>query len=167
MSSSRPGFRAFALAVYEQDGVSAAALQLQNGCDVDVNVVLLAAYVGAVRGCAFGAEDLADAQRRVGAWQRDVVRPLRAVRSGLKLGPPPAPDGATEDLRQRIKALELDAEMIELQELAALADQRRFSPSPGDGADLASAAMRVVTSDDGLDAIAVIATAAVRFEESS
>lgn len=163
--------RSFALAVYGAAGVPDASTYLQDRFLVDVNVVLLAAYVGAVRGGALGAGDVARAQARVGEWQRDVVGPLRAVRRRLKHGPPPAPNPATDELRARIKALELEAELTELDELAAFADGLEPSPGVGDAATRAVTAMSVVlgpgagptTDADGGRALAVIAHAAAQY----
>lgn len=167
MSRPEIRFRKFALAVYEEDGVSAATLVVQDRCDVDVNLLLLAAYVGAVRGCAVHDDDLAEAQRRVGGWQRDVVAPLRAVRSRLKSGPPPAPSSDTAKLRAGVKSLELDAELIELAELEAFLVGRALTPVSGTPAERAIAAMTAVTSDTGgtevRDAMSVIATAAAAY----
>ena len=41
------------------------------------------------------------------------MRPLRAIRSGLKTGPQPAPSEAAEQFRSQVKALELAAEKLE------------------------------------------------------
>lgn len=167
MSTAESEFQRFALAIYEEDGVSTATLLIQNRCDVDVNVLLLAAYVGAVRGCALHDDDVAAAADRVGAWQREVVAPLRAVRTRLKAGPPPAPSTATAELRERVKALELDAELIELAELDSFVAGRTLTPVAGTPAARATAAMAAVTRGaadlEVREAISVIATAAAAY----
>jgi hypothetical protein len=63
-------------------------------------------------------------------WRHDIVQALRRVRTRLKAGPSPAPSPATERLRNRIKAAELEAEQIEL---AVLSDwlERRSPGAPG------------------------------------
>ena len=73
-------FRNFALAVYRCSGVSHACLRLQDRFDVDVNILLFAAYLGAARGAEFSPASLATAQSRVGTWHREVVIPLRQLR---------------------------------------------------------------------------------------
>jgi uncharacterized protein (TIGR02444 family) len=169
MSASESGFRHFALAVYASDGVSPATLLIQERCDVDVNVLLLAAYVGAVRRGVLTDADLADVHRRVAPWQREVVQPLRTVRARLTSGPPPAPSPATTELRERIKAAELDAELIELDELAAFVEGREFTATPADTARRAVAAMATVTgaaAGDVADAISVIAGAAAAYGDA-
>jgi uncharacterized protein (TIGR02444 family) len=168
MTTAEFGFRRFALAVYHTEGVSGASLLLQDRCDIDVNVLLLAAYVGAARGCSVSSGDVAEAHRRVAQWQTEVVGPLRALRKRLKDGPPPAPSPTTAALRDRVKALELDAEMVELDELARFADGLDTPAAPGSGSERASAAMNIVLhvstrrepSGEERAAIAVIANAA-------
>ncbi len=64
---------------------------------------------------------------RVEQWQRAVVIPLRTIRRQLKNGPAPAPTPTTTALRDRIKQIELEAEMIELAELAELVAALRRS----------------------------------------
>jgi len=175
MTASEPGLRDFALAVYRIDGVSPASLLLQDRCRVDVNVLLLAAYVGAVRGGSFGSAEAAEAHRRVGQWQTDVVGPLRFLRERLREGPPPAPSPSTAQLRERVKALELDAELIELEELAVFADELGTPPHTdrhgGAPDERAAVAMNVVVHASACrepdaaerDAVAVIAVAAARY----
>jgi uncharacterized protein (TIGR02444 family) len=169
MTDAREGFRRFALEVHEADGVSDAAILLQDRCGVDVDVLLFAAFVSALRGKDFDADDLRAAHERVQPWQREVVAPLRAIRRRLKAGPAPAPSVATDELRERIKKLELDAEMIELDELGIVAAELGGPGTIGDAAERAAAAMRVVvesgagrqpTSDErrAIDTIAAAAT---------
>jgi uncharacterized protein (TIGR02444 family) len=130
--------------VYRRAGVSEATILLQDRGGVDVNVLLLAAFVGALGGRAFGPRDVRAAVDRVGQWQRVVVTPLRAIRRQLKDGPPPAPGPTTTALRDKIKQIELDAEMIELDELAEFATQPGGPPAESDPAERATAAMTVV-----------------------
>ncbi len=166
MKSSIAGFRQFALDVYAVGGVSKAALLLQDTAGVDVNVLLLGAYVGAARGGTLRSRDLADVRRRTESWQRDVVAPLRAVRTSLKHFPQPA----AEHLRERVKALELDAEMVEVEELAALIDDLHTPAAGGTATSRAAAAMHIVVGDsagacttDGEAAISTIASAAAQY----
>lgn len=168
MTHPDDAFRRFALELYRAEGVSPAALLLQDRCGVDVNVLLLAAFVGAVRGVTLDSLDVEEIQHRVGPWQHDVVRPLRALRTRLKTGPPPAPTIATAALRDRIKELELDAEMVELDELSAFAVGFVGSASSGSAGTCATEAMIAVVRHGAQreptlaerEAIAVIATGA-------
>jgi uncharacterized protein (TIGR02444 family) len=173
MIEPRGEFQRFAVDVYGRDGVATASVLLQDRYGVDVNVLLLAAYVGAVERSAFTGDESAAAVARTGQWQRDVVGPLRAVRTRLKDGPPPAPSAATVALRDRIKAVELDAEMIELDELADVAHHLEAPAAFGGADERATAAMHVVLrhsashepTDEERNAIAVIASAAARSGE--
>lgn len=134
----------FALELYARDGVPDACLHLQDRHDLDVTLVLFAAFVGAGRRQRLNTANLEAAQARVDAWHREVVRPLRAVRRRLKTGPPPAPNDATAHLRRRIQQIEIDAELIELDELGALVSGWESEPATGSAADAAAAAIDIV-----------------------
>jgi uncharacterized protein (TIGR02444 family) len=136
----------FALAVYGREGVPAACLALQDGLGVDVNVVLFAAFVGAIRGEVLGEADVAAASARVGNWHGDVVVALRTVRRRLKSFPAPASGvAAADELRGKLQALEIEAELIELVELNELAAEQSRLPATGGPAERAAAAMVAVT----------------------
>ncbi len=121
-----------------------ACLHLQSRHDVDVPVVLFAAFVGAVRRQALKASDVDAARGRVDAWHCEVVRPLRAVRQRLKTGPAPAPDDVTARLRSQVQRIEIDAELIELDELDALIPELELMPASGSAAECAAAAIETV-----------------------
>jgi uncharacterized protein (TIGR02444 family) len=100
----------FSLAVYATPGVSSECLALQDSLGVDVNLLLFCAWLGAVRRIALTDAELKVACRIVQPWHDKAVRPLRAVRRELK-----AFVGIDfEMLRARVKALELEAEQLEL-----------------------------------------------------
>jgi uncharacterized protein (TIGR02444 family) len=113
----------FAVELYGAPGVAEACLALQDRHGCDVNVVLFAAWMGAVRGDKLSQADMAEAIASVQSWRDEIVRPLRAIRRRLKLGPP-TPNEATVQLRTRIKAAELESERIELKQLEAFASKR-------------------------------------------
>jgi len=139
-------FKRFALELYRRAGVAEACLDLQNRHDLDVNVVLFAAFIGAVRRRTLTLADLDLAQRRVGPWHQEVVRPLRAVRQRLKTGPAPAPNEATCALRRKLAQLEIEAEVIELDQLGALIPEVHSPRSPSGAAECATAAIESVIS---------------------
>jgi uncharacterized protein (TIGR02444 family) len=112
---------AFAVDLYTAPGVAAACLGLQDQHGCDVNLLLFAAWMGAVRHRTMTAAEMAEAATAVEDWHAEIVRPLRGVRRRLKSGPPPAPDEASEALRTRIKSIEIEAERIELAVLEMLA----------------------------------------------
>ncbi|MBV8835128.1 MAG: TIGR02444 family protein [Alphaproteobacteria bacterium] len=114
----------FVLPFYGSAGVSPACLVLQDQIGVDVNILLVAAYAAAARGIVLDRDDLAAADALVSGWRREVVEPLRRVRNRMKSGPAPAPSPATEPLRNKIKAAELDGEQIALAVLFAWLERR-------------------------------------------
>jgi uncharacterized protein (TIGR02444 family) len=166
--ADRDGLRRFALAVYARDGVSSACLLLQNRADLDVNLLLFAAYVGAVRELRVTDATLTTARQRVQDWHREVVRPLRSIRRRLKTGPSPAPSPATNAARGRLQDLEVECELIELAELDAVAAGLDGPAAAGTATERAADAMSTVTmvatgrdlDDTERAAVAVIAAAA-------
>jgi uncharacterized protein (TIGR02444 family) len=166
-SSNTDFFKRFALTLYRRAGIADACLNLQNRHDLDVNMVLFAAFVGAVRRQTLTNADLDLARRRVGAWHQEVVRPLRAVRN-LKTGPLPAPNEATGSLRRKLAQLEIEAEAIELDELSALIPEMHSPRSTSSAAECAAAAIETVIrthtdialDDEDREAIDTIATEA-------
>jgi uncharacterized protein (TIGR02444 family) len=126
----------FAVSLYAAPDVAAACLGLQDRHGCDVNVLLFAAWMGAVRHRTLTPAELAEAAAAVRDWHTEIVDPLRYVRRRLKSGPAPAPDQASEALRTRIKAIEIEAERIELAVLEKRA-AKWHSGAPGDdGASL-------------------------------
>jgi uncharacterized protein (TIGR02444 family) len=105
----------FSLAVYASAGVQEECLDVQERIGVDVNLLMLCAYVGAVEGAVLSASDVADAIEASGAWHGNIVKMLRQVRRTLK--PWGAGQGgvanAVEGLRVKVKGAELEAEQIE------------------------------------------------------
>jgi uncharacterized protein (TIGR02444 family) len=143
-TGSTVSFKRFALALYGSEGVADACLDLQNRHDLDVNMVLFGAFVGAVRRQTLTIADLDLAHRRVAAWHREVVRPLRAVRQRLKTGPAPAPNEATGGLRRKLSQLEIEAEVMELDQLGALIPELYSHRSTSSAAECAAAAIETV-----------------------
>ncbi len=91
---------------------------------MDVNILLFAIFAAIERGIMLDEADLTAVDTLVEQWRRDVVQPLRHVRTRMKAGPAPAPSPDTEPLRNRIKAAELAAEQIELAMLADWLDRQ-------------------------------------------
>jgi uncharacterized protein (TIGR02444 family) len=109
-------FWAFSLAVYAADGVAEECLGLQERLDLDVNLLLFAAYMGAVEGLRLSPQDVGNANAAVAEWHGEIVRPMRAARRALKAPSLDADDplhAANASLRLQVKRAELEAEKIE------------------------------------------------------
>ena len=128
MSEAHPLWR-FSIGVYSKPGVAPACLVLQERHRLDINLLLFSAWAGAAHGHVLSDRERARAYEAVGAWHREMVRGLRAIRTRLKEGPPPAPGPETEGLRALVKKGELDAERIEQDLLYAVADWPQAGPS--------------------------------------
>lgn len=115
----------YALAAYGAEGVSGLCLDLQDSHGLDVPMLLFALWAGTRGGLS--APSLERAERVAEDWSRETVRPLRAVRRALKAGPPASwpptgPDAsAVEAYRERVKGVEVAAERLLLDALAAIA----------------------------------------------
>lgn len=116
-------------------------------------MVLFAAFLGAVRRQTLTASGVDATRGRVDAWHREVVRPLRAVRQRLKIGPAPAPSDITAELRSRVQKIEIDAELIELDELDALLPELEPIPASGSARECATAAIEAVIASYGHTAL--------------
>ena len=104
-------FWAFSLSTYRRPGVEPACVSLQDRLGLDVNLLLYLCWAGSI-GHALGSDELDEAMVRARRWQSRVVRPLREARRALK-GQDMVPAEQGEALRERVKALELEAERLE------------------------------------------------------
>jgi uncharacterized protein (TIGR02444 family) len=109
-------FWAFSLAIYAGDGVAEECLGLQDRLELDVNLLLFAAYMGAVEGVRLAQHDVASANAAIAEWHAEIVRPIRTARRALKTPAANTDDPlqpATATLRLSVKRSELEAEKIE------------------------------------------------------
>jgi uncharacterized protein (TIGR02444 family) len=109
---------AFALDIYARPGVADACLKLQNEAGVDVIMLLMVAYAAVRHRIFLTPSEIRELDEACRPWREQIVQPLRAIRSGLKSGPLPAPNSETEQFRSTIKAAELAAERLQNQLLA-------------------------------------------------
>lgn len=115
----------FSLERYARSGISATCLDLQDRLDADINVVLLCLWAGQ-RGTALTTADIrAILAGGAAGWRRDAVVPLRTARRHIKTWNAPRGDPAIEAFRDKVKALELEAERF-AQRLLAGAFAERF-----------------------------------------
>jgi len=118
----------FVHSFYAIKGVSPACIALQDKLGVDVDILLFAIFAQVQRGILLDRSDLGIVDDLVRDWRSEIIQVLRRARTRLKAGPAPAPSSVTEELRNRIKAAELEAEQIELAVLADWLD--RLPPRP-------------------------------------
>lgn len=154
-----PGFWAFSTALYGQDGVKTACLDVQ-AAGLDVNVALFAAWAvitGRDPGPVMG-----EVLSRAALWRSSVVQKLRDARDQLK----PAPDFINTDaalqLRQTILKAELEAERLQqaaLEPLISACPARRGPGRRGEVRAHLSQAASAVGAGPGAD------TAIERFVE--
>jgi uncharacterized protein (TIGR02444 family) len=104
---------ALALAIYARPGVAEACLALQNEAGVDVMMLLMVAFAAVRHRILLTPDEIKALDQSCRPWREQIVWPLRAIRSGLKSGPSPAPSSETEQFRSKIKAVELAAERLE------------------------------------------------------
>jgi uncharacterized protein (TIGR02444 family) len=128
----------FALEVYGKPGVAAACLRLQDGCGVDVNVLLVALHAAARLGVPIGEGEVAVLDAAAAPWRERAVQPLRAVRRDLKSGVGDLPPGAVEGVRDMVKAAELQAERVQQAALARALDGLARDPLRADPAGAAA-----------------------------
>lgn len=115
-------FRNFSFTVYTAPGVEEECLSLQDGHSVDVNVLLFCAYAAVVAQVTLTAQDLAEIDEEVVALREGVIAPLRTCRRALKQGIArlyPEAVFEAQQLRERVKELELAAEYLEQDSLTA------------------------------------------------
>ena len=65
----------FSIAVYGASAVQDECLDLQDQFGLDVNLILLCAFLGAGHGVALTSDDIASARQEVGQWNEDIVKP--------------------------------------------------------------------------------------------
>lgn len=113
MRQDRLNFWTFSLAVYADAAVQRECLDLQNRHDINVNLLLFCAFIGAVHGAVLSRADIEQANGVVHIWHGQVVGNLRAARRALKSFCNGAPSIDFDSLYSNVKAGELEAERLE------------------------------------------------------
>jgi|SRR5690348_7042655 len=113
-------FWRFSLAFYRRPAVASACLELQDGCGVDVNLLLFLLWLALARR-QVTAEDVRAFDARVRHWRESAIMPLRSARRALKGGTPLIDATTAELFRNRIKAMEIEAERLAQEALYGLA----------------------------------------------
>jgi uncharacterized protein (TIGR02444 family) len=123
MTQASNGFWEFSLDAFRTEGVAPALIALQDRAGAHVNLLLFCCW-SAREGIAVDMPLLRQAMEAAGAWQGEIVEPLRALRRRLKGGFGGFPEDEVEGLRKQINRLEIEGERIEQGRLAALAAGR-------------------------------------------
>ena len=119
----------WAVAAYARGGVEEACLDLQDGYDQSVPYLLWAAWAAA-SGRALDAETLEFGGETARVWDNTAIEPLRVIRRRLKKPIPDMGDDARESLRAQVKAAELSAERLLLEDLETLAPEAKLQALP-------------------------------------
>jgi len=117
-------FWRFSLHFYRQQGVSDACIALQDGCGVDVNLLLFLLWL-ASDGRRLTTQDVARLDDSVRDWRNLTIVPIRDTRRKLKGAHTLVEPGKQEAFRSKVKAIELDAERLQQE---ALYDFTRSGP---------------------------------------
>lgn len=121
-------FWRFSLRFYGRPGVAEACLALQDKSCADVNLLLFLLFL-AERKRRLEAAEIARLDAAVSQWRESVVKPLRALRRGLKAGIEFIPGTVIETFRGQIKRLELESEQIEQHRLEEFAGRDAGTPA--------------------------------------
>ena len=120
-------FWRFSLRFYGRPGVADACLSLQDQAGADVNLLLFLLFL-AERKRQLDAAEIARFDAAVSQWRDSVVKPLRALRRGLKPGIEFIPGTVIETFRAQIKRLELEVRTDRATPVGGICRQRcRFT----------------------------------------
>jgi uncharacterized protein (TIGR02444 family) len=142
-------FWRFSLKFYRQDGVSDACIALQDGCGIDVNLLLFLFWL-AGDGRQLSADEVKKLDDQVRSWRELTIIPIRDTRRKLKGAATLVEPGKQEALRNKVKAVELEAERLQQEALYAFTKGgplgMQAAPSPAARANVA-AYQRVVAQN--------------------
>jgi len=112
-------FWRFSLHFYRQPGVSDACIALQDECGVDVNLLLFLLWL-ADDGQLLSADEVKKLDDKVRDWRKLTIAPIRDARRKLKGAETLIDPGKQEAFRNKVKAIELEAERLQQEALYAL-----------------------------------------------
>ena len=116
---SSPFWR-FSLGFYRQPGIAEVCIDLQERAGIDVNLLLFLLWQATLRR-AVCVHEIEALEARIAPWRLATVVPLRSIRRALKSPPALVPAGTAELFRNKIKAVELEAERLQQEAMHALA----------------------------------------------
>ena len=98
---------------YAMPGIAQACLELQGRYELDVPL-FLAVLQAVKKGSRIDIDAIRSLDELCGQWRMEVVRPLRAIRVRLKANPWMESHTPAVPFRSTLKALELDAEKLQV-----------------------------------------------------
>jgi uncharacterized protein (TIGR02444 family) len=131
-SQGSPFWR-FSLQFYRLPKVADACIALQENAGVDVNLLLFLLWHARQRR-RLSTVDVTELEGRIAPWRDITVIPLRSVRRALRSPPALVEASTAEGFRNRIKAVELEAERLQQEAMFALAPLGAEVADPADAA---------------------------------
>jgi uncharacterized protein (TIGR02444 family) len=132
-SSQGSPFWRFSLQFYRLPKVADACIALQEEAGVDVNLLLFLLWQARQRR-RLSTVDVAALEAKIAPWRDATVIPLRSVRRSLKSPQSLVEPPTAEAFRNRIKAVELEAERLQQEAMFALAPVGVEGTDPADAA---------------------------------
>jgi uncharacterized protein (TIGR02444 family) len=111
-------FWRFSLKFYGHAGVSDACIALQDGSGVDVNLLLFLFWLASERQ-ALSADEVKKLDATIKSWRELTIIPIRDTRRKLKGAKTFVDPAKQEALRDKVKAVELEAEKLQQEALYA------------------------------------------------
>ena len=111
-------FWRFSLKYYGQTGVSDACIALQDGCGVDVNLLLFLFWLASERQ-ALSPDEVKKLDPTIKSWRELTIIPIRDMRRKLRGAKTFVDPAKQEALRDKVKAVELEAEKLQQEALYA------------------------------------------------
>ena len=111
-------FWRFSLKFYGQAGVSDACIALQDCCGVDVNLLLFLFWLASERQ-VLAADEVKKLDATIKSWRELTIIPIRDTRRKLKGAKTFVDPAKQEALRDKVKAVELEAEKLQQEALYA------------------------------------------------
>jgi uncharacterized protein (TIGR02444 family) len=115
-NSNESPFWRFSLSFYRQTGVSDACIALQDGCGADVNLLLFLFWL-ASDDRQLSIDDVKLLDDNVRDWRNLTIIPIRDARRKLKGAATLVEAGKQEAFRNKVKAVELEAERLQQEAL--------------------------------------------------
>ena len=116
----------YAVEIYSRPGMSDLCLMFQDDYGADVSIILFISWCSA-QGIRIDDQLLTRVEQSIGVWNRAMVVPLREIRRELTLNSGGMTRKTVSVFREKLKALELEAEHLELNALADLVSYKSIS----------------------------------------